>query len=105
MYEFSIELQQNIRQNIDWVARYGGDEFLLCLVGANNDRAHVIAEHIRKVVEQKTFMYHGNIIKTTCSLGVYTVNSFQVLPTYDLILKKVDERLYQAKNAGKNKVR
>lgn len=103
--EFAAELQNNIRQNTDWVARYGGDEFLLCLVGVNNLRAQVIAERIRKIVEQKSFTYHEHRIKTTCSLGVYTVNSFQVLPTYDSLLREVDMRLYDAKKAGRNKVK
>lgn len=103
--QFAIDLECNLRQGIDWVARYGGDEFLLCLVDTNNDKAKIIAEQIRSDIEQKITIYRGHKIKTTCSLGVYTLDRFDTIPTYDFVLKEVDKRLYAAKNAGKNQVK
>ena len=104
LYEFAIELKKNIRKDVDWVARYGGDEFLLCLIGVSNSGAKTIAEQIRKSIEQKIFVYDGNEIKTTCSIGVYTFSQFHDLPTSEYILKEVDNRLYKAKKSGRNKV-
>lgn len=103
--EFVEELQNNIKKSTDWVARYGGDEFLLCLVDMDNLNAKEMAERIRKAVEQKSFTYCGHIMEITCSIGVYTVNSFQVIPTFETILKEVDINLYKAKKAGRNKVK
>ncbi|AFS77591.1 diguanylate cyclase (GGDEF) domain-containing protein [Gottschalkia acidurici 9a] len=104
LYEFAIELRKNIRKDVDWIARYGGDEFLLCLIGVNNSKAKTIADQIRKSIEQKIFVYDGNEIKTTCSIGVYTLSQFHDLPTSDYILKEVDNHLYKAKKSGRNKV-
>lgn len=104
LFEFATALQQSINENADWVARYGGDEFLLCLVGANSRKAKLIAERIRNDIEQRSFIYHGAEIKTTCSLGVYTIDDFQTLPSCDFIISEIDKRLYQAKNSGRNNV-
>lgn len=102
--EFASELQRNIRKGEDWVARYGGDEFLLCLVGIDNKRAKMVAERIRKTIERKVFEYHEYKITMTCSFGIYTVDDFKNLPSYNFILKTIDERLYMAKKAGGNMV-
>lgn len=103
--QFAIELKQSIRQSTDWVARYGGDEFLICLVGADNKKAKKIAERIRESIEKKSLIYRGKTLKTTCSFGIYTVNNFDILPTYESILNEVDKQLYKAKNCGRNQVK
>ena len=103
--EFAFELRRNIRKNTDWVARYGGDEFLLCLIDANYTKAKAVAERIRKTVMHKTFNHNGHEIQMTCSLGVYTINDFIKPLTSDIILDAIDKKLYKAKNAGRNKVR
>ncbi len=103
--EFVEELQNITKENTDWVARYGGDEFLLCLTGMDNLDAKEIAELIRETVEQKLFVYSGHRIEITCSIGVYTVDSFHAIPKFEKILREVDIKLYEAKKAGRNKVK
>ncbi|WMJ77892.1 MULTISPECIES: GGDEF domain-containing protein [unclassified Sedimentibacter] len=103
--QFAIELKQSIRQSTDWVARYGGDEFLICLVGADNKKAEKIAERIRESIEKKSLIYRGKTLKTTCSFGIYTVDNFDILPTYESILNEVDKQLYKAKNCGRNQIK
>lgn len=104
LVEFAKELKRTIRKDSEWAARYGGDEFLLCFMGTDSTKAKLIADGIREVIEQKTFLYQRYEIKTTCSFGVYTIEDFQNLPTSDFILKEVDVRLYEAKKAGRNMV-
>lgn len=101
---FATELQRSVRQTTDWVARYGGDEFLLCLVGSNAKKAKLIAEQIRHNTEKKSFIYNGSVIKTTCSLGIYTIRNFETYPSCDFIISELDKKLYKAKKSGRNSV-
>lgn len=105
LYEFAMELKKDIKKSTDWAARYGGDEFLLCLVGTDNQTAKKRAEEIRKAIECKTFRYHEHEIKTTCSFGIYTIENFTPLPTCDSIFREIDKKLYEAKREGRNTVR
>lgn len=102
--QFALSLQSSIRHGNDWVARYGGDEFIVCLVDTDTDEAKAIAERMRKSAEKMNLRYRDNDLKITCSLGVYTVNDFEVTPTYQFILDEVDRRLYEAKCMGRNQV-
>ena len=100
--QFAGVLSRNIRKDKDWIARYGGEEFMIFLSGAGSEKAKEIAERIRTAVMNKPFHFRGELIKLTCSFGVYTVDNFAVLPTVDEILDTVDKRLYQAKQLGRN---
>jgi two-component system cell cycle response regulator len=100
--EFARVLSQNIRKDKDWIARYGGEEFIICLNGAGFKKAKEIAERIRIAVMNKSFHYKGQLIKLTCSFGVYTIDDFLIPPTIDEMLDIVDKRLYEAKNLGRN---
>ena len=100
--EFARVLSLNIRKDRDWIARYGGEEFMIFLSGTGSAKAKEIAERIRTAVMNKSFHFRGELIKLTCSFGVYTVDNFTVLPTVDEILDTVDKRLYQAKKLGRN---
>lgn len=100
--EVSEIMKSVIRKNIDWVARFGGDEFLICLNGANEEALSRIAEVIRKNVEKTTVEYQGNIIKTTLSIGAYTLDGEDI--TAEELLRRVDMNMYEAKKLGKNTV-
>lgn len=102
LQEFAKVLSRNIRKDKDWIARYGGEEFMIFLDGAGSEKAKEIAERIRTAVMNKPFHFRGELIKLTCSFGVYTVENFTVLPTVDKILDTVDKRLYLAKRLGRN---
>jgi diguanylate cyclase (GGDEF)-like protein len=102
--EFAKILSKNIRKDKDWIARYGGEEFILFLVNVDNKTAKEIAERIRIAIMNKSFDFHGQVIKLTCSFGVHTVNSFKTIPSTLEILDAVDKRLYRAKSMGRNMV-
>lgn len=104
LLQLALDLQEHFSHQIDWAARYGGDEFLLCLSDTDSKKARRLAEQIRTVIEKKTYAYNSHPIHITCSLGVYTVNHPDSHITYDSILQEVDKHLYQAKKAGRNQV-
>jgi diguanylate cyclase (GGDEF)-like protein len=96
-------LQSSVRDN-DIVARYGGEEFAIILSGAEKNGAVKLAERIREKVEEAAF-YKEEIQpnnKLTISLGVATFPD-DALNEVELV-HNADKALYQAKNAGRNKV-
>ncbi len=88
--------------NIDWVARFGGDEFLICLNGANEEAALRIAEAIRQRAEKTAVEYNGNKINTSLSIGIYTLDKEDI--TSEELLRRVDMNMYEAKKMGKNAI-
>ena len=84
----------------DTVARWGGEEIVVSLLGANEDDAKEKAENIRKEIEKLTFNDSPNL-KVTISIGVAT--NFPGA-TYEMLLKNADLALYKAKGMGRNRV-
>lgn len=82
----------------DVISRFGGEEFILLLPFTALDAAARIAERMRKAVMATTFSYAGEI---TVSAGVA---SFEGHEEIDVVLRRADEALYEAKHAGRNKV-
>ena len=96
-----VELAEILTQttrNGDFIARWGGEEFIITLQSTNALRASIIAEKIRENVEQYSFTNGGN---QTISLGVseYIFNESK-----ESLLKRVDEALYKAKGSGRNRI-
>ena len=95
-------IKESVRE-IDIAARYGGEEFSLILPETPSESAMLVAERIRKKVEEKVFRVYDEKIKTTISIGV-SVYPEDALKGKDLV-GCADKALYAAKAAGKNVVR
>lgn len=92
-----------IKRESDWVSRYGGEEFLVCLPGAGLEKALEIAEHIRKTVENSVILCGEHTIKITASFGVCSIKPSPGASVENLI-DCADKKLYEAKNNGRNRV-
>lgn len=101
---FAATLQSCLQRETDWLARYGGEEFLICLPGANLSRAVAMAESMRTAVESLVVGCSEHQITITASFGVYSLEDSQNYPTIDTVLNEADQRLYKAKNNGRNRV-
>lgn len=87
----------------DLFARYGGEEFALVLVETPLAAAIEVAERVRKTVEAHPFKFEDRPFSLTVSLGVAFTTGEQNLTSAALI-RMADERMYEAKRAGRNRV-
>lgn len=99
--EFSTILNRNKGPGEGWLARFGGEEFILCLINTDQADAEIIAENMRKAVESNVFYFDKERIQLTSSFGLYTVNG-ESMTNYDELISCADQKLYQAKKAGRN---
>ncbi len=95
--EIASLVSKHIRE-VDIFARWGGEEFVILLPNTSKKNALLVAEHIRKRIEN--FSCDDNI-KITASFGVTDVNDKDILETIE---KRVDDALYLAKKNGRNRV-
>ena len=86
----------------DVLARYGGEEFSIILPEIDGYNAHQFAEKIRAIVEQSHFMFESTVIPVTISMGVST--SGEDTPDAMGLVRAADEKLYEAKRTGRNRV-
>ncbi len=93
---------QSIIRKTDALARYGGDEFVLVLPGIDANQAGVVAEKVRKLVEQMRFLFEGERLPLTLSLGVAQSQQGDDDPLQ--VFERADEALYRAKEGGRNRV-
>jgi diguanylate cyclase len=91
-------LARHVRDT-DFVGRYGGEEFVMLLVGTEPSEARVVAEKIRLEISQLGFHFHERPVSITASCGIA---SFQDDDTPDAAFDRADKALYQAKEAGRN---
>ncbi|MGC4122697.1 MAG: sensor domain-containing diguanylate cyclase [Myxococcales bacterium] len=97
-----VRLAQGQSRDVDALVRYGGEEFLVLLPNTPLDGARVIAERIRKAVEQAEFPWSDRRLRVTISVGIATLGDD--VPNDEALLKKVDDALYKAKQTGRNRV-
>lgn len=94
-------IQDNIRPS-DFIFRYGGEEFLVLLVEAEEHEAMQVAERIRSAVEATPVDVQGaQELTVTVSIGVATYDGH---PDYQTLVERADRALYQAKRLGRNQV-
>lgn len=90
-------------RSTDYAARYGGEEFVVVLPETNAKEAAVLAERLRaKISEMKIPLSDEDSLRITASIGVSTYPDNA--STWQDLLHKADLALYQAKNAGRNRV-
>ncbi len=91
-----------VRQNVDVAARYGGEEFALLLPELSALLARMVAEKIRSRVERLEISHEGQDLKVTVSMGI--ASSGPGIDSAEELLRIADEKLYEAKRKGKNRV-
>jgi len=100
--EFIAKLLKSIIRNEDVISRFGGEEFMVLLVGADKEKAFNTAERIRNKIMDSQIEYLEKKISITVSIGVLSA-TVKNLNKCEELIKKVDIALYKAKRSGRNK--
>lgn len=100
---FAQTLRQELRAEIDWVVRYGGEEFLVILPETSFEAALEVAQRMRHQVEQGILLNlsDGQQLKITASFGVAEKEPGDTVET---LVQRADQCLYLAKAQGRNQV-
>jgi diguanylate cyclase (GGDEF)-like protein len=99
------ELAQSVKRMVrreQCFARYGGEEFALVMPEDGPEKARLFAEKIRRLIEEKAFLFEGKQIPVTVSIGVADMTADMTEPTH--FIKIADANLYRAKKSGRNRV-
>lgn len=100
--QVSDVLRETSRE-VDSVIRYGGDEFVIILLGANPNTGMLAGERMRRKIEDARFyLDNGSYISLTASIGVASFPEHA--KDRETLLRIADEMMYQSKKSGKNRV-
>ncbi len=99
--QLASALKGRIRRE-DMLSRYGGEEFAIILPEIDADNARQFGEKIRRLVEQANFRFEDTRIPVTISVGIATIGPDLQAP--EDFVRLADEKLYEAKTTGRNRV-
>ncbi len=97
----AAKLRSCIREADDFVARFGGEEFVVMLPGADRQAAAIRAEMLRREIEAMRVTHADQKLAMTVSIGVVTQAGDQAGHAREL-LQQADQALYAAKSRGRN---
>jgi len=99
-----IEISRTIKHNArttDMPVRYGGDEFLVLLVGLDASGALLLAERLRTAIAAVEMRHEGSVLHCTVSVGVASADVDT--PNLSALIGHADRALYAAKKAGRDR--
>jgi len=94
----SKSLKEAVREQ-DFVSRWGGEEFLILLPETEIAGAQILAERIRKIIEEQIIEYNGAQVSITMTFGLTVNEEFEMIED---TIKKADKALYEGKSRGRN---
>ena len=86
-------------RDVDMIARFGGEEFVMLLPKANGEEARIVVERIREKLARTKLRYRGKEIGVTASCGLAEFAAGEEMET---VFARADDALYQAKEQGRN---
>jgi diguanylate cyclase len=92
-------VKQSLRQS-DVAGRYGGEEFGIILPGTDKEGALVVAEKLRRLIENERTVYEGKTIRFTISGGI--VEFAETHQRHEELISHADQALYFSKTHGRN---
>jgi two-component system cell cycle response regulator len=100
--ELAARIKSVIRKE-ELFARYGGEEFVVVLPESMIEEGIRVGERIRAIAESPDFQFENKSFRITISLGVACTVGDESMTPADLI-RHADDKLYEAKRAGRNRV-
>ena len=105
LQQFVARMQRSIRANSDWVARLGGEEFLIVLPETGFKGAMFVAEKIRAIMTTVPFVTREGDVVATSSFGVASSESHgpDLAMKSETLIRAADQCLYTSKQSGRNR--
>jgi two-component system, cell cycle response regulator len=105
LQQFVARMQRSIRANSDWVARLGGEEFLIVLPETGFEGAMFVAEKIRAIMTSVPFVTREGDVVATGSFGVASTESHgpDLAMKSETLIRAADQCLYTSKQSGRNR--
>lgn len=94
-------MKSRIRSNLDWVARYGGDEFIILLKNADEIIANNVIKEIQEEINSSNIISSNTKSRITLSFGIHVIEPGTM--NYEKVIEVVDKNLNKAKCLGKNR--
>ncbi len=89
----------------DVASRYGGEEFTVLLDDAGKDETLLVAERIRKAIDEHDFVFNNQHLHVTISVGASVFDAEDnLVNSPNEFVNQADQALYVSKNSGRNKV-
>ncbi|MCB1956887.1 MAG: GGDEF domain-containing protein [Rhodocyclaceae bacterium] len=101
--EIAWRIDRDLRQ-YNHLGRIGGEEFLIVLGDADGAHGVAIAERLRQLVAARPVSCEGEDVPVTISAGVVQALDPAIAGDYETLIAIADQALYEAKNAGRNRV-
>lgn len=103
--QHAVRLMRTALRASDWLARYGGQEFVIVLPETPLLGAYAVAERIRHLCCETPMEIPESKLQVTASFGVATIDGVAPSPAdAEAMLREADKALYQSKCAGRNRV-
>jgi diguanylate cyclase len=93
-------LRRGLRDD-DFIARFGGEEFVILMPASELGAGARLINRLREAIERCPFHFKGQRVTITVSAGL---SMFRPGDSADVVLKRADQALYRAKDAGRNRV-
>ena len=100
------EIIKCVARDSDIIARYGGEEIAIIATNTNYENATVLAERLRKIIEQSTFKQccaNEEDFRISISIGISYLHPQKNTSSKELVVE-ADKALYKAKDSGRNRV-
>jgi diguanylate cyclase (GGDEF)-like protein len=106
LQQFVWRMQKSIRATSDWVARIGGEEFVIVLPETGHQGAMFVAEKIRTLMNGVPFVTREGDVAATSSFGVASTERHgpDLVMKSETLIRAADQCLYSSKQSGRNRV-
>lgn len=88
-------------RDVDFIGRYGGEEFVIILPDCNMDGGVETAARIQQKLDQMPLHYEGKTVPVTLSAGICVLSNHN---NFESMLKDADQAMYLAKQRGRNRI-
>jgi diguanylate cyclase (GGDEF)-like protein len=106
LQQFVFRMQKSIRATSDWVARIGGEEFVIVLPETGHQGAMFVAEKVRALMTSVPFVTREGDVAATSSFGVASTEAHgpDLVMKSETLIRAADKCLYASKQSGRNRV-